>query len=249
MSTTFYVSRERKLLFSDTSGNKAEWLNLIKEDCFSQNEIISSCIVIANDNLFWFPQSKVKSSIGAVSPQDLQRALHAIQPFLYLFASVFLVHPPLEGDSAISPILPRAAFHCYGSYYEMLWDTFYRIIFVSFHECKIWWVKSYVDTSLRRNWSYFHFYRSLSHSSLWIPPKRDIHLLRRLPWRIKEMGMLSWFKLYLLKKAARQGVEMPFGFYTEISRPQEIGSFQGVTKIASHSNARPPTKQREGNSR
>lgn len=172
MSTTFYVSRERKLLFSDTSGNKTEWLNLIKEDCFSQNEIISSCIVIANDNLFWFPKSKIKSSIGATSPEDLQRALHAMQPFLHRFASVFLVPPPLEGDSAISPILPRAAFHCCGSYYEMLWDIFYRIVFVSLHECKIWWVKSYVDTSLRRNWSYFHFYRSLSHSSLWIPQKK-----------------------------------------------------------------------------
>lgn len=72
MSLTFYISRERKLLFSDTSGNKAEWLNLIKEDCFSQNEIISSCIVIANNNSSWFPKSKVESSIGAVSPQGLE---------------------------------------------------------------------------------------------------------------------------------------------------------------------------------
>lgn len=220
MSITFYVSRGRKLLFSNTSGNKAEWLNLIKEDCFSQNKIISSCLVIANYNSFWFPKSKVESSIGAFSPQGLQRPLHAIQPCLCLFALGFLIQLPLEGDSAISPILPGAAFRCCGSYYEMLWDAFYRIVFVSFHECKIWWMESYVDTSLMRNWSYFYFSRSLSHSSLWVPQKRDLHLLRCLaPWRIKELGMISWFNLYLLKKAARQGVEMPFGFYTEIFRP------------------------------
>lgn len=166
------LQEKENFYFSDTSGNKAEWLNLIKEDCFSQNEIISSCIVIANNNSSWFPQSKVESSIGAVSPQGLQRPLHAIQPCLYLFASVFLVQPLLEGDSAISPILPRAPLCCCGSYYEMLWDAFYQIAFVSFHECKIWWVESYVGTSLRRNWSYFYFYRSLSHSSLWVPPKK-----------------------------------------------------------------------------
>lgn len=191
-------------------------MNLIKEDCFSQNEIISSCIVIANNNSSWFSKSKVESSIGAVSPQGLQRPRHAIQPCLSLFASVFLVQPPIEGDSAISPILPRVAFCCCGSYYETLWDAFYQITFVSFHECKIWWVESYVGSSLRRNWSYFYFYRSLNHSSLWVPRKKDIHLLRFLAlWRTKKVGMISWFNLYLLKKAARQGVEMPFGFYTK----------------------------------
>lgn len=115
-----FMSQEKENFYFPIHLGMKQWLNLIKEDCSSQNEIISSCTVIACDNLFWFPKPKVKSSIGCFTSGS-QGPLSSIQPCLlgwflpfYLFAShqhhLQAIKPHLPSPSAVHTM------KCYGKH-------------------------------------------------------------------------------------------------------------------------------------